>query len=249
MTQTPELPEGWDLRFSSITDLPGTEGEPQRFLYSTRLGFGLQIKGAGESVGEATGADGSRSSALKFWSEDPKSLIREGAGFWKYLPDKSGVTFLPCDNSRARFGTAGRLLDGMLFGPLRQRATAWSFDRLRPETALRNGAVYALARGAVAAGGIYSGLVPKLLGPHKDELVLLAATGIGNTRTAAVAFGLAEVIFGLLVVVCWKARWPPSAEARCGGCGTAGSSRCRFWSSGLPAASYSPNRRKMFRLR
>ena len=109
--------------------------------------------------------------------------------------------------------------------------------------------VDALARGAVAAGGIYSGLVPKLLGPHKDELVLLAATGIGNTRTAAVAFGLAEVIFGLLVVVCWKARWPPSAEARCGGCGTAGSSRCRFWSSGLPAASYSPNRRKMFRLR
>ncbi len=116
--------ERWDLRFSSITYLPRSKGEPQRFLYSTHLGFGLQIKGAGESGGEAIGADGSRSSALRLRSEDPKSLIREGAGSWKYLPDKCGVTFLTRYNYRVRFGGAGRLLDGMLFRPLMQWATA-----------------------------------------------------------------------------------------------------------------------------
>ena len=52
-TQTPELHERWDLRFSQIDYLPReNEAEPQRFRYATRIGFGLEVAGEGESVGE-----------------------------------------------------------------------------------------------------------------------------------------------------------------------------------------------------
>jgi hypothetical protein len=51
-TQVPDLHEQWDLRFTKIEYLPRlSEAEPQRFLYSTRIGFGLKIKGEGESTG------------------------------------------------------------------------------------------------------------------------------------------------------------------------------------------------------
>src|SRR5258708_31751858 len=51
-TQIPDLHELWDLRFSAIDYLPRpSEDEPQRFRYSTRVGFGLRISGAGESIG------------------------------------------------------------------------------------------------------------------------------------------------------------------------------------------------------
>src|SRR5881409_1927319 len=86
-TQQPRLHERWDLCFSHIDYLPRAhEAEPQRFLYATRLGPGLQITGEGESVGQRDLADGSRTSALKFSSPDPRSLIREGNGYWKYVP-------------------------------------------------------------------------------------------------------------------------------------------------------------------
>jgi hypothetical protein len=40
-TQTPELHERWDLRFSRIDYLPQAhESEPQRFRYTTRVGLG-----------------------------------------------------------------------------------------------------------------------------------------------------------------------------------------------------------------
>src|SRR5947209_2823906 len=48
-TQTPDLHEQWDLRFSHITYLPRPDlAEPQQFLYETRIGFGLAIRGKGE---------------------------------------------------------------------------------------------------------------------------------------------------------------------------------------------------------
>src|SRR5882762_4538343 len=90
-TQVPGLHERWDLRFSRIEYLPKkNEADPQRFLYVTRLGFGLQIAGEGESAGESD-ASGSRASALKFGSDDPRSLIRDGGGYWKYIPTADGV--------------------------------------------------------------------------------------------------------------------------------------------------------------
>ena len=53
-TQTPALHERWDLRFSRIEYLPkGREAEPQRFRYATRIGFGLDVSGEGETVAHA----------------------------------------------------------------------------------------------------------------------------------------------------------------------------------------------------
>lgn len=53
-TQVPDLHELWDLRFTAIDYLPRrSEEEPQRFRYSTRLGFGLKVNGEGESTGHA----------------------------------------------------------------------------------------------------------------------------------------------------------------------------------------------------
>jgi len=67
MTQTPEFHQRWDLRFSEIKYLPKNSAEdPQKFLYSTRIGFGVVIRGEGESTGQKEGLDGQRSSAIYF---------------------------------------------------------------------------------------------------------------------------------------------------------------------------------------
>lgn len=108
-TQVPDLHEQWDLRFSKIEYLPRhSESEPQRFLYSTRIGFGLKIAGEGESTGTREDVSGSRTSALSFWSSDPKSLIEEGSGYWQYHPTASGVRFLTWYDYRTRFGSVGQ---------------------------------------------------------------------------------------------------------------------------------------------
>jgi len=80
-TQDPKLHQRWDLRFSEINYLPRQPGQAQKFLYKTRIGGGLRIEGAGESTGERDDASGHRTSALKFWSDDPKSLIKLGSGY------------------------------------------------------------------------------------------------------------------------------------------------------------------------
>ena len=76
-SQTPGQHQRWDLRFTSIDYLPkASDAEPQKFLYSTRIGFGLKISGEGESRGEVRGEDGSRVSVVRFWSDERLSLIR-----------------------------------------------------------------------------------------------------------------------------------------------------------------------------
>src|SRR5205823_8033662 len=110
LTQTPEQHERWDLRFTSIEYLPRACPEkPQRFRYTTRIGLGITIAGEGETVGESNGTDGKRSSALKFWSDDSKSLIRRGSGYWSYVPTQDGVRFLTLYDYETRFGKAGVL--------------------------------------------------------------------------------------------------------------------------------------------
>jgi hypothetical protein len=131
-TQMPALHERWDLRFSTIEYLPpSSDTVPQRFRYTTRLGFGLEVSGYGETRGQRGGPDGSATSALKFGSDNPLSIIREGSGYWKYVPTKDGVWFLTRYDYRTRFGAAGALFDRVIFRPLIGCATAWSFDRLR----------------------------------------------------------------------------------------------------------------------
>ena len=138
--------ERWDLRFTQIEYLSRGDGDPQQFHYATRIGFGLRIKGEGESVGEKSAPDGSRTSALRFWSTDPRSLILEGSGYWRYVPTEHGVRFLTSYDYRTRFGAVGRVFDRLVFRPLIGWMTAWSFDRLRlwledgiePEQAIRH---------------------------------------------------------------------------------------------------------------
>lgn len=218
-TQTPDLHQRWDLRFSSITYLPRTsDTEPQRFRYTTRLGLGLAISGEGETVGDRARADGGRTSALRFWSAHPLSLIAEGSGYWKYVPSSDGVRFITAYDYRPRFGRIGALFDKLVFRPLIGWATAWSFDRLRrwledgitPEESLRQAVIHSTARLALALIFAYEGLVPKLLGSNADEVAMLRNAGIpgGDVAAALAAFGLAEVGLALALLVFWHRRWP-----------------------------------------
>jgi uncharacterized membrane protein YphA (DoxX/SURF4 family) len=219
-TQTPELHERWDLRFSEIDYLPKqNDADPQRFRYATRIGLGLEVAGEGESIGERDLADGSRTSALKFSSADPRSIIREGAGYWKYIPTAEGIRFLTGYDYRTRFGLAGALFDRLVFRPLMGWATAWSFDRLRlwleggvdPTQAMRQSLVHGVARFGLALIFAYHGLVPKLLGPHADEVAMLRDAGVDAEGTGALLtlLGIAELLLALCLLVFWHRRWPP----------------------------------------
>src|SRR5919197_5241792 len=112
-TQTPADHVRWDARFTSIEPLAGG-----RFRYATRIGFGLEIEGLGESAAERRTADGAATSALRFWSDDPRSLIRSGSGYWRYVPTGEGVRFLTGYDYETRWGAAGALVDRLLFRPL-----------------------------------------------------------------------------------------------------------------------------------
>src|SRR5207244_11131350 len=81
LSQTPQLHARWDLRFTDIEYLPReSTAEPQRFLYATRIGVGLAVKGWGETLGDRDGT----TTALRFGATDAMSIIREGAGSWTY---------------------------------------------------------------------------------------------------------------------------------------------------------------------
>ncbi|MEV6809734.1 hypothetical protein ACH4L5_34185 [Streptomyces sp. NPDC017405] len=130
-TQDPARHQRWDLRFTEIHYLPRADGEPQRFRYATRVLPFLTVSGTGVTAGEKERADGTRTSALRFASPHPLSLIAEGSGYWRYVPDAQGVRFLTGYDYRPRWGPLGTLADRLLLRPLMGWATAWSFDRLR----------------------------------------------------------------------------------------------------------------------
>jgi hypothetical protein len=212
-TQNPALHELWDLRFTKIDYLTRGSEEPQRFLYSTRIGFGLKIDGQGESTGTRVDADGPRTSALKFWSADPKSLIETGSGYWKYVPTSNGVKFLTWYDYQTRFGATGRLIDLLVFRPLISWATAWSFDRLRlwvesgalPRFSMRMALIHAVARWGIAFIWLWQGLVPKLLFANTDEQTMLLAGGLSPEFLPAI--GALEVTIAVATLGLW--RWRP----------------------------------------
>ncbi|MEU5944560.1 SRPBCC family protein [Micromonospora sp. NPDC047465] len=127
-TQDPTVHRRWDVRFSRIDPVPGTT--PARFRYSTTVLPGVRIGGHGVHAGERTRPDGTCTSALRFGSDDPRSLIASGSGYWRYVPVPGGVRFLTGYTYATRWGPLGRLAD-LVFRPLFGWATAWSFDRLR----------------------------------------------------------------------------------------------------------------------
>ncbi|QDQ13732.1 hypothetical protein [Streptomyces spectabilis] len=170
-TQEPAAHQRWDLRFTEIDYLPAAAGEPQHFRYATRVLPFLAVAGTGVSAGEKRRPDGTRTSALRFASPHPLSLLAEGSGYWRYVPTGDGVRFLTGYDYRPRWGRPGALADRLLFRPLMGWATAWSFDRLRlwlergttPERALAHAAAEAGARGlAVAVAGVCGGPVAAL---------------------------------------------------------------------------------------
>ncbi|MEU8954595.1 hypothetical protein AB0C93_09840 [Streptomyces sp. NPDC048518] len=132
-TQEPDRHQRWDLRFTEIDYLPREEGQPQHFRYATRVLPFLTIAGAGVSAGERRRADGTLTSALRFSSPHPLSLLEEGSGYWRYVPteDGTGVRFLTGYDYRPRWGRLGKIADRAVLRPLMGWATAWSFDRLR----------------------------------------------------------------------------------------------------------------------
>ncbi len=216
-TQNPALHERWDLRFTRIEYLPRPdESQPQQFLYSTRIGLGVRIDGAGETVGQVEDTQGQRTSALKFWSDDHKSLIQEGTGYWKYIPQADGIRFLTWYDYRTRFGMLGRAFDSVIFRPLLGWATAWSFDRLRlwlekgidPALSLLRSLMHGLARLTISLIWVYQGLVPKLLFHHSDELAMLMHSGVspGAAQMAVSLSGLAEVGLGVVFLLLWSER-------------------------------------------
>ncbi|AZM55588.1 hypothetical protein DMA15_25895 [Streptomyces sp. WAC 01529] len=163
-TQEPALHQRWDLRFTEIAYLPCREGEPRHFRYATRVLPFLTVAGTGVSAGERRRPDGTRTSALRFASPHPLSLIEEGSGYWRYVPtpDGDGIRFLTGYDYRPRWGRLGALADRAVFRPLMGWATAWSFDRLRlwlergitPERALLNAVAEVLLRVLFVAAAV-----------------------------------------------------------------------------------------------
>lgn len=163
-TQEPSQHQRWDLRFTEIDYLPQVPGEPQHFRYGTRVLPFLTIAGTGISAGEKRREDGTRTSALRFSSPHPLSLLQEGSGYWRYVPTPDGgIRFLTGYDYRPRWGRFGALADRIVFRPLMGWATAWSFDRLRlwlergitPERQL----LHALAEVAVRLGCVVAAVV------------------------------------------------------------------------------------------
>jgi len=216
LTQTPDVHERWDLRFSSIEYLPKPhESSPQRFRYATRIGAGLIIEGWGESVA-ARLDEHQRTSSLRFGSASRLSLISEGSGYWKYEQRQGAVHFETGYNYQTRFGWPGRMLD-CVFRPIMGWATAWSFDRLRlwiergidPSLSATRAITHSACRLALALVFAWHGLIPKLLLHHPEELRLIERAGFSQElapRLLTIA-GVLELCLAVALIGLWTARW------------------------------------------
>jgi uncharacterized membrane protein YphA (DoxX/SURF4 family) len=203
-TQVTQEHVRWDLRFSNIAYLPknGPE-EPQRFRYATRIGFGKEIVGWGETIAQCDG----RGSSLRFGSDDKLSLIREGSGCWIYKPKDERVAFETVYDYGVRYGRLGLLLDRIVFRPLMIWATRWSFDRLRlwiehgitPELARRLWTIKVTTRIALGLIWILEGLLPKALMIAPDEIELVRRSGLfwPSPTSTLQALGIAQIVAGL----------------------------------------------------
>lgn len=217
-TQTPDLHVQWDLRFSDILYLPRScDTDKQLFLYRTRIGFGLNIEGTGETSSSLHHKSDERLSTLSFASDQPISLIKQGGGYWKYKQNGNTVTFSTLYDYKTRFGWGGRILDHFLFRPLFGYATAWSFDRLRiwledripPSIVAERAIIHYLSVVMLMFLWCYQGLVPKLLFPEAGELSLMQQIGwfTGFEEIMVMLLGIGEISFGLLTAYLHRSSW------------------------------------------
>ncbi|GAA4668479.1 hypothetical protein GCM10025780_09020 [Frondihabitans cladoniiphilus] len=127
LTQNPAHHPRWDLRFSGITPEGDVrDGYGYRFRYERSLP-GHTIVGTGTALGEKVRPDGTRTSALRFDTTDRLSPLRDGRGYWRYVPTDGGVRFITGYDYLPGFGSAA----DRILRPLILWMTAWSFDRLR----------------------------------------------------------------------------------------------------------------------
>jgi len=217
-TQSPELHRQWDLRFSEIAYLPRREGESrQKFLYRTRIGFGLSIAGTGVTKAAAIRPGGERVSVLSFGSDQQLSLIRRGSGYWKYEPAGESIVFLTRFDYETRFGRIGRWFDALLFRPLFGYATAWSFDVLRiwlerripPASTIRQALVHYGSSLMLALLWLYEGLVPKLIFADAGEREVLrqAAFVPGREDEVLLVLGAAETVLAVAICLLHRRKW------------------------------------------
>ncbi|GAB6615008.1 MULTISPECIES: DoxX-like family protein [Bacillus] len=215
-TQEPNIHTEWDARFTEISYLEKEEGESQKFLYKTKIGFGLEIAGEGESIGEIKKETGERISSLKFWTDNQLSLIQIGRGYWKYTPCKEHIHFETQYDYDTRFGRIGNIIDVYMFRPLLGWATAWSFDALKlwlekglhPRLLIKRTITYWLVCFLFAFVWMYQGIVPKLVFTHSEEVKMLSVM-IGSTEHSIFVLkiiGLLEIIFGVIWLLPFQKR-------------------------------------------
>ncbi|GAB6597665.1 hypothetical protein C2L96_17940 [Bacillus cereus] len=207
-TQEPHIHTEWDARFTEISYVEKKEGEPQKFSYKTKIGFGLEIAGEGEAIGEIRKETGERISSLKFWTENQLSLIQIGRGYWKYTPRKEHIHFETQYDYDTRFGRIGNVIDFYMFRPLLGWATAWSFDALKlwlekglhPRLLIRRTMTYWLVCFLFAFVWMYQGIFPKIIFSHPEEMKMLSAIidSTGNSIAILKVIGMLEIIFGII---------------------------------------------------
>ncbi|CUB41554.1 DoxX-like family protein [Bacillus cereus] len=207
-TQEPHIHTEWDARFTEISYLEKQEGEPQKFLYKTKIGFGLEIAGEGESIGKIRKETGERISSLKFWTDNTLSLIQIGRGYWKYTPCKEHIHFETQYDYDTRYGRIGNVIDFYMFRPLLGWATAWSFDALKlwlekglhPGLLIRRTMTYWLVCFLFAFVWMYQGIFPKIIFSHPEEMKMLSAIigSTGNSIAILKVIGMLEIIFGII---------------------------------------------------
>lgn len=217
-TQNPALHQRWDLRFGEIAYLPKEHSDlPQQFTYAITVA-GIRVDGRGETAGERNREDGSRTSALKFWSDHRLSPIKKGSGYWKYVPTDDGIRFFTWYDYTVRWGRFGSIVDRHILRPLMGWGTAWSFDRLRiwleegtpPETTLRESVVHHVARLSLGLVWVYQGAVPKLAFRRHGEQQIVEALGIprGLSGLTVMATGVGETALGVATLARPRWRWP-----------------------------------------
>lgn len=211
-SQNPSLHEQWDLRFSSITYLPKEEDEAQLFEYKTNIGFGIAIAGWGKSVRSFHAKDESRTSSLHFGTNHLLSPIKEGKGYWKYVPEHNATKFFTQYDYDVQFGTLGKLIDKIVFRPLIGWATALSFDVLKrwlekgdtPSAQYSRFFSHWIITFLFVFVWIYQGLVPKLIMMHPEEITLTSAIlplELSEARIMVATIGVIEIMFGFIWIL------------------------------------------------
>ncbi|MBT9099618.1 DoxX-like family protein [Methylovulum psychrotolerans] len=75
---------------------------------------------------------------------------------------------------------------------------------------INNSLILHICRHSIALVWLYQGLIPKLLGPHHDEIAMGRALGISAEAATALAYigGGLEMLLGVLVMVFYQRAWP-----------------------------------------